>query len=172
MRKLITAIFVCITRTDKQFAHCQPVILRARASPSAHDGPLRATRTGSGLRAEDGLVRTGWPVNNAQAGPWRMYGPGFAHVTILHPGTLKLKRTILSWKSKLLLHINMQQNRDTHTHTHTQELVDITSPEQNEQRPTAENRSDIWEFSTKNLQGDKCTCNFCGASYSCGKSKS
>ena len=56
-------------------------------------------------------------------------------------------------------------------HTHTQELVDISSPEQNEQRPTAKNRSDIWEFSTKNLQGDKCTCNFCGASYSCGKSK-
>ena len=36
----------------------------------------------------------------------------------------------------------MQQNRDTHT----QELVDISSSEQNEQRPTAENRSDIWEF--------------------------
>ena len=54
---------------------------------------------------------------------------------------------------------------------HTQELVDISSPEQNEQRPTAKSFSDIWEFSTKNLQGEKCTCNFCGTSYSCGNSK-
>ena len=61
----------------------------------------------------------------------------------------------------------MEQNIDTNP----QEVVNISSPEHNDERPAAETRSNIWEFFTKNSQGDKCTCNFCGTSYSCGKSK-
>ena len=53
---------------------------------------------------------------------------------------LSNRRAIISLKSKLLLHINMQQNRETHKGV------------------------------GRHVQGDKYTCNFCGTSYSCGKS--
>ena len=95
-----------------------------------------------------------------------MYGPGFAHATIWHPDTsIKTNNYVLKVETA-----TTYQHATEQGHTHTQEVVDISSSEQNEQSPTAKNHSDIWEISTKNLQGDECTCYFCDASYSCGKS--